>query len=208
VPISRGISRAADPAGAARNYARQLSLHSGESTGVDPLLQGLVDLECIRYGTFTLRSGATSNVYVDCRRTIGSPELLASLAARMVPGLAGAARVAGVPTAGLPLGTALSLVSGVPLVYPRASVKAHGTGRSVEGVWSPGETVVMVDDVATRGTSLVEAAQTLREAGLVVERALVLVDRDGGAREALAELGITLEALFTLEDVLALAPGE
>lgn len=206
VPISRGISRATDPAAAARDFARQLALVNGTADPVDPHLRALVELECIRYGTFTLRSGETSNVYIDCRRTIGDPGLLAGLAARMVPSIDGAARIAGVPTAGLPLGTALSLVSGLPLVYPRATVKAHGTGRSVEGVWSAGDRVVMVDDVATAGTSLLEAAEVLREAGLVVEQALVIVDRQAGARERLAAAGVELSALFTLDDVLALAP--
>lgn len=206
VPISRGISRADDPAAAAESFARALALRSTELSTVDPLLQGLVDLECIRYGTFTLRSGETSNVYIDCRRIIGDPRLLGSLAARMVPSLRDAPLVAGVPTAGMPLGTALSLIAGVPMVYPRSTVKAHGTGRSVEGVWSAGQEVVMVDDVATAGTSLVEAAETLRAAGLVVRRALVIVDREAGATERLAAEGIELVSLFRLADVLELAP--
>jgi uridine monophosphate synthetase len=207
VPVSRGISRAADPAEAAARYALDLAIrHEGTNVSRDPLLAALADLEAIRFGTFTLRSGATSPVYVDCRRILGSPRLLGALAAKLTRQIGPGDIVAGVPTAGVPLGTAVSLLSGRPLVYPRSAAKAHGTGRRVEGFWSAGDRVVLVDDVATRGTSLLEAASTLREAGLVVERALVLVDRGDGAAERLADAGITLHALYTLADVLAAAP--
>lgn len=202
VPISRGISRAEHPAAAAKLWRERLRPRprSATTTAPDADLAALTRLGCIRHGSFTLRSGATSNIYVDCRRIIGSPALLGQLASRLVPHV-GDALVAGVPTAGVPLGTAVSLLSGRPLVYPRKAAKSHGTGQQVEGIFAAGDRVVLIDDVATSGISLLEAAAVLRGAGLVVERALVLIDRESGATAALAADGITLSALYTLSDL-------
>lgn len=114
--------------------------------------------------------------------------------------------IAGVPLAGLPIATAVAVEGGMPMVYPRPP-KDHGTGATVEGPYQPGDEVVVVDDVATSGTSILEAAASLREAGLVVRDAVVLVDRGGGAREALRAEDITLHPVTTLGAVVEhLAP--
>ncbi len=207
VPVSRAVSAASDPAAAAEELRSALSRlrPSVPDKGIDPGLSiGLHDAGCVAFGEFVLRSGATSPIYVDARRLGASPILLAAAAAavegviRSLP----ADHVGAVPYGALPLATAVALRAGRPLVWPRKEAKGHGTGARVEGVWRPGERVVLVDDVATSGTSALEAADTLRRSGLEVRDAVVLVDREAGARRALDAAGITLHAATTLRRIV------
>jgi uridine monophosphate synthetase len=113
-------------------------------------------------------------------------------------------RLAALPYAALPIGTAVSLAGGWPLVYPRKEVKDYGTRAPVEGEFSAGETVVLLDDLATTGGSKFEAIQTLAASGLTVRDVVVLIDRGSGAREALAEAGVRLYAVCRIDDLLDL----
>ena len=112
-------------------------------------------------------------------------------------------RIAALPYAALRIGTAVSLHTGDPLIYPRKEVKTYGTKAAIEGLYRPGERVVLLDDLATTGGSKIEAAEKLRAAGLIVEDVVVLIDRQSGAREELARHGLRLHAAFTLSDLLA-----
>ncbi|NIR39036.1 MAG: bifunctional orotidine-5'-phosphate decarboxylase/orotate phosphoribosyltransferase, partial [Actinobacteria bacterium] len=87
------------------------------------------------------------------------------------------------------------------MIYPRPSVKDHGTRSAVEGPFEPGERVVVVDDVATSGISVLEAVGRLREAGCIVDTAVVLVDRGGGADGALAAEGVALRSVTSLQAI-------
>jgi uridine monophosphate synthetase len=111
-------------------------------------------------------------------------------------------RLAALPYAALPIAAAISLSGGWPLVYPRKETKAYGTRAEVEGLFAPGERVVIIDDLATTGSSKFEAIEKLSAAGLNSEDVVVLIDRQSGAAEALAERGRRLHAVFTLTQML------
>ena len=111
-------------------------------------------------------------------------------------------RFAAIPYAGLPIGVALALEMNRPLIYPRLEVKAHGTRRAIEGAFEPGETVLLVDDLITRGDSKLEATRPLEAAGLTVRDVLVLIDREQGGAEDLSRHGYRLHAVLTLTQVL------
>jgi uridine monophosphate synthetase len=104
--------------------------------------------------------------------------------------------------AGIPIGTALALEMDRPMIYPRPQVKAHGRKRTIEGVFCAGETALVVDDLITRGTSKIEAIEPLKEAGLVVQDVLVLIDREQGGTKDLAQLGYRLHAVLKFTDIL------
>ncbi|HFC49558.1 MAG TPA: orotate phosphoribosyltransferase, partial [Thermofilum sp.] len=89
-----------------------------------------------------------------------------------------------------------------PLIYVRKERKEHGTKKIIEGDFKPGAKVLVVDDVATTGGSILRAVNALRSAGLVVEHALVVVDRLEGAEEALSRVGVRLFSLVTLKDLV------
>lgn len=168
------------------------------------LADGLLQAGCVQFGDFKLKSGEQSPIYFDLRRLTGDPALLRRVAAAYLPLLAGLSfdRLAAVPYAGLPIATALSLQSGEPLVYPRKELKEYGTGAVVEGGFKPGEVVLLIDDLATTGGSKLEAIERLASVGLTVRDVVVLIDREAGARQALAHAGLRLHAVFTLAQLL------
>jgi uridine monophosphate synthetase len=164
----------------------------------------LFDADCIQFGTFTLKSGLTSPVYIDLRLLAGYPSLLQEVARAMAASARKLTfdRIAAIPLAGLPIGTALALEMDRPMIYPRPQVKAHGRQRAIEGAFSPGETALVVDDLITRGTSKIEAIEPLKEAGLVVQDVLVLIDREQGGVEDLAQQSYRLHAVLKFTDIL------
>jgi orotate phosphoribosyltransferase len=168
------------------------------------LADQLFDAECVKFGAFTLKSGLTSPIYVDLRLLASHPALLREVAR----GLAAIARelifdrIAAIPLAGLPIGTALALEMDRPMIYPRPEVKEHGLRRAIEGEFAPGETALVVDDLITRGTSKLEAIEPLELAGLVVHDVLVLIDREQGGVEDLAQQGYRLHAVLKFSDIL------
>ena len=166
------------------------------------LIETLRASGAVRYGEFELAHGGTSDYYVDKYVFETDPESLAEVARAFAARL-GDERLAGVALGAVPLVAVTSVETGNPYVIVRKSAKAYGTGNRIEGALEPGERVVVLEDVATTGTSALEAVEALREAGATVERVLVVVDREEGAAERLAAAGVELEALVTATELLA-----
>lgn len=211
VPISRGIARAENPREAAEAFRREIQeARTGWQTTstkplyLDPLADALLEAGCVQFGSFTLRSGQHAPIYFDLRRIISSPRLLERVAAAYLPLLAelGCDRIAGIPYAGLPIATAISLQKGFPMIYPRKEVKDYGTGASVEGDFRPGERVVVIDDVATTGGSKLEAIERLKSVGLNVTDVIVLIDREGIAGAELSAAGYGLNSVYKLTELI------
>jgi uridine monophosphate synthetase len=223
INISRSISRSADPRKAAAELRDRMleirdsktraakGLHAAEARSmvidsrvVSTLANGLLSAGCIKFGEFTLKSGLKSPIYIDLRQIITYPELLGQVAAAYLPLLKELKfdRLAALPYAAIPIATAISLQGNYPLIYPRKEVKAYGTKAEIEGEYHAGETVVVIDDLATTGSSKFEAIEKLTFAGLKVKDVVVLVDRQSGAKESLAEAGYDLHAVLTITRLL------
>jgi orotate phosphoribosyltransferase len=166
---------------------------------LDGLASRLAERALLR-GDFVLRSGRRSNVYLDKYRFETEPRLLAEVAeglAGLADGAAaGADLLAGPELGAVPLVTALALRVGRPFLIVRKASKDYGTSRGIEGVHAPGARVVLVEDVVTSGGAALAAVHALRDAGLEVREALVVLDREEGGREAFAAEGVRLHALF------------
>ena len=169
--------------------------------------------ECsVRFGTFTLASGRTSDFYVDGRQTTLNAEGAWLIGQLVVEHLAdGVQGVGGLSVGADPIAGAVAAVShavGRPVhgFIVRKQPKSHGTRRRVEGRGNlpDGSRVCVVEDTTTTGGSLVQAVEHCRAEGLEVVQTLTIVDREEGATEALAAAGLTLEALFTRSDLEAL----
>ncbi|MFW5918561.1 MAG: orotate phosphoribosyltransferase, partial [Haloferacaceae archaeon] len=151
---------------------------------------------------FELSHGGTSDYYVDKYLFETDPECLRLIAAAFAERV-GDAKLAGVALGAVPLVAVTSAETGTPYVIARKQQKEYGTGNLIEGRLEEGEEVVVLEDIATTGQSALDAVQALRDAGAVVERVLVVVDREEGAAELLAEHGVELDALLTAEQLLA-----
>ncbi len=211
VPVSRGVIYAEDPRAAAQTLRDEINkarLQVKDTLPVGSLQPELIlqlyELGCIQFGNFILISGQSSPIYLDLRRLMSSPSLL-RLAAQAYADLVRPLEfdhLAAVPYAALTLGTAVSLTINRPLIYPRKDIKVHGLGRSVEGCFSAGETVVVIEDVVTSGGSVLRAVETLELAGLAVHDVVVLIDREQGGGQRLAERGYELHAALKLSEIL------
>jgi uridine monophosphate synthetase len=168
------------------------------------LADGLLNAGCIKFGEFTLKSGLNSPIYIDLRRIISHPKLLADIAQAYLPLISSLqfSRIAGLPYAAIPIATAISLAGNYPMIYPRKEVKAYGTKAEIEGEYHAGETVLVIDDLATTGGSKFEAIEKLTGAGLVVKDIVVLVDRQSGAKESLEQAGYSMHAVLTIRQLL------
>ena len=168
------------------------------------LADGLLEAGCIKFGEFTLKSGLKSPIYIDLRYIISFPKLLEQIGAAYLPLLSTLhfSRIAGLPYAAIPIATAISLVGKYPMIYPRKEVKTYGTKAEIEGEYHAGETVVVIDDLATTGGSKFEAIEKLTVVGLVVKDVVVLVDRQSGAKESLEQAGYNLHAVLTITQLL------
>jgi uridine monophosphate synthetase len=168
------------------------------------LSDGLLSAGCIKFGEFTLKSGLKSPIYIDLRQIITYPILLEQIGASYLPLLKNLKfdRIAGLPYAAIPIATAISLAGNYPMIYPRKEAKAYGTKAEIEGEYHAGETVVVIDDLATTGSSKFEAIEKLTGAGLVVKDVVVLIDRQSGAKESLEKAGYNLYSVLTIYELL------
>jgi orotate phosphoribosyltransferase len=166
------------------------------------LIDALREADAVRFGEFELSHGGTSDYYVDKYRFETNPRCL-KLIAEAFAERVGDAKLAGVALGAVPLVAATSLETGTPYVIARKQAKEYGTANRIEGTLEDGEEVVVLEDIATTGQSAVDAVKALREAGAVVNRVLVVVDRQEGATENLAGAGVELEALLTADELLA-----
>src|SRR2546426_4351890 len=164
----------------------------------------LVHTGALKFGMFTLSGGKLSPYYLDLRVLPSFPDAFRAsieLLGRTARAIADIAKIAGIPTGGLPWASVLAYTLSKPLVYVRKEVKHHGRGQMVECLLFPCEKVLLVDDVITTGKNILDAMQTLRAEGGVVEDALVLVDREEGGREHLLKAGMRLHAVTRISDL-------
>ena len=150
-------------------------------------------------GDFLLRSGARSSYYIDKYLFTTQPDVLrrlaVELASRLPPGVQ---RLAGTVLGAVPLATAVSLQTQLPMVIVRTDKpKEYGTAKQIEGTLVAGERVVLVEDIVTTAGAALTAVEVLRAAGADVLGALVVVDREEGGAEAFAAAGVPYQALFT-----------
>ena len=153
-------------------------------------------------GEFTLRSGRKSNYYLDKYRFETQPAILKALGELFAEHVAATTTlIAGAELGGVALAAATSMVSGRPFIIVRNAKKGYGTGNQFEGVLTEGDGVLLVEDIATTGGQVLEAAQAISESGGRVERIVAVIDRQEGARENIESAGYAFASLFTVADL-------
>ena len=161
----------------------------------------------IKFGDFTLASGKNSSYYVDLRLIPSYPiqfrKMIKSLQNQIIEkiGLENFDSLVSVPTGGLVIASSLAIETVKPLIYVRNKPKEYGTTKMVEGKISDGMKVVMIDDVATTGGSVVNAIKALKEENITITDAFVIVDRMEGAKEALNTHGVRMHSLLDIMEI-------
>jgi orotate phosphoribosyltransferase len=165
------------------------------------LIQRIADSALLR-GTFTLRSGRTSHYYLDKYLFQTQPDILKALGERFARYVDGNVdRLAGAELGGIPLVSSAAMASGKPMLFIRNQKKEYGTAKQLEGKLNKGDRVLIVEDIATTGGQVLEAAKVLTDAGAKVVRIVAVVDRQEGARENIEKAGYPFDALFTKKDL-------
>lgn len=161
----------------------------------------------IRFGDFTLASGKKSSYYVDLRLVPSFPHQFRLMIKHLQNtisdeiGLDNFDAIASVPTGGLVIASALALETVKPLVYVRSQAKSYGTGKLVEGLVTKGMRVLVVDDVATTGGSVVNGIKELRKEGAIISDAYVIVNRLEGAQDSLEQENVKLHHLLDILNI-------
>ena len=170
----------------------------------DDELKHAIREHAVLKGSFVLRSGQRADYYIDKYRFATEPAMLEQLGTRLAETVArvdpDAVRLAAPEIGAVPLAAAASMSSRLPFLIVRKEAKEYGTAKRLEGGFSPGERVCLLEDVVTTGGAAVDAVHALREAGLECATAVCVVDRESGGSDALARVAVRLWSLFRLTD--------
>jgi orotate phosphoribosyltransferase len=167
----------------------------------------LKETGAVKFGDFTLSSGRKSNYYVDKYVFETNPiclEAIGERIAKLIP--ADVSKLAGIEIGSIPLAAIASVKSGMPFLIVRKEKKGYGTNKLIEGVYQKGEKVLVVEDVITTASGALGAVHALRDAGLVVDAAVCVVDREEGGRENLEREGVRVTSLVKSSELLGHKP--
>lgn len=163
-------------------------------------LANQINRRCRLEGTFTLRSGQAASFYFDKYLFEADPVMLRAVAEQAAPLVPdGTELLAGLELGGVPLATALSLLTGLPQLLVRKQAKTYGTAKLAEGPDFAGRRVLVVEDVITTGGQVAQSTRDLRERGAVVDSVLCVIDRSRGSHAPLDQAGLRVLALLDLE---------
>jgi len=167
------------------------------------LILELFDIGCLLFGEYVQASGATFSYYIDLRKIISNPHIFNQVldAYGDIVQQLEFDRIAGIPYGALPTATGLALNLQRPMIFPRKEVKAHGTRRLIEGNFNPGEKVVVIDDILISGKSVMEGADKLKSAGLVIDDIVVFIDHEGGVKQRLADNGYKAYSVLSISEI-------
>lgn len=168
------------------------------------IIDQLFEINAVKFGTFTLKSGMVSPFYIDLRLIISYPKLLRQISEALWRLVADCDfdLICGVPYTAFPIATAMSIDHDVPMVMRRKEKKDYGTKKIIEGVFKKGQTCLIVEDLITSGLSIQETTAPLEELELTVKDITLVIDREQGGVNRLKKSGYEVHALMTITSIL------
>ncbi|MCI0382591.1 MAG: orotate phosphoribosyltransferase [Chlamydiae bacterium] len=175
-----------------------------------PFILSLHSIQAIKFGSYPLKSGVISPIYVDLRIIISYPKIFKELTHLIWQKIQHLKFdfLCGVPYSAIPFATAVSLMQEIPMVIKRKERKEYGTKKIVEGVFKTGSTCLVIEDVMTSAQSLLETIEALTEEGLIVKDIFVVIDRQQGGKEKLKSRGVQGHSLITLPEIMQILLDE
>ncbi|KAH8420701.1 hypothetical protein KR222_001923 [Zaprionus bogoriensis] len=166
----------------------------------------LYEINAFKFGNFKMKVGINSPVYFDLRVIVSYPDVMQTVSDLLVEHIKqlqlDSKHVCGVPYTALPLATIVSVQQHTPMLVRRKEAKAYGTKKLIEGIYQAGDTCLIVEDVVTSGSSILDTVRDLQSEGIVVTDAVVVVDREQGGVANIAKHGVRMHSLFTLSFLL------
>ena len=168
-----------------------------------PLIDKLIKLGCFKTGNFTLKSGEHSNYYIDLRCLVSHPKLLMEISDLIYYKIVNTeGKLCGLPYAGIPYAQTVSIMYHRSNILLRKEKKKHGTGKMVEGDYNSGDDLIIIDDILTKGTSIIESLEHLKEFN--IKKIVVIVDREEGGRKRLEGMGYKVESIFKISEFIGI----
>jgi len=176
------------------------------------LILKLAEVNAVKFGEFTLKSGMKSPIYIDLRVLVSYPEVMRMIVEVFKDKIKESGvkydLIAGIPYTALPIASVLSLDLNIPMIYARKESKDYGTKKQIEGVYKAEQTCLVIDDLITTGGSKLETAEPFEKEGLKVKDFIVLVDREQGGKKQLEEKGYNLYSIILMSEILEVLKEE
>ncbi|KAL0278618.1 UNVERIFIED_CONTAM: hypothetical protein PYX00_000390 [Menopon gallinae] len=174
---------------------------------LEKLIIDLFDINALKFGDFKMKVGVNSPVYFDLRSIVSYPkllDLLTTLITELIKkeNMGNYSHICGVPYTALPLATLVSIKTETPMLIRRREAKDYGTRKMIEGHFKRGDECLIIEDVVTSGSSIIDTFRDLNNEGLKATHAVVVVDREQGGTQNLKEKGIKMHVLVTLSELL------
>ncbi len=168
------------------------------------LILALFDNQMIKFGEFTLKSGKKSYIYADIRTSISYPSIFKEICTRFNQLLEGLTYdlICGVPYSALTFASAIAYTNSIPMLLKRKETKDYGTKKILEGVFSPNQSVVLIEDVVTTGASILETTAVLEDFRLEVKDICILIERNQGGKELLENMGYKVHGVMDLYQII------
>ena len=167
------------------------------------LILDLANINAIKFGEFTLKSGIKSPIYIDLRVIVSYPAVLKAVAEEMWTLIKDLKfdLLCGVPYTALPIATAISLEHDKPMVMRRKEVKDYGTKQVIEGIYEPGQNCLVVEDLITSGSSVFETIEPIEAQDMKVTDVVVLLDREQGGKKHIEDKGYKLHSVINMKEL-------
>ena len=167
------------------------------------IIKQLTDIDIIQHGNFVLKSGLTSNIYIDLRKVINYPMIYKEICHNIFNLIDDSnidkLKLCGIPYGGIPCASFISIQYNIPMIFFRKEKKNHGTKKLIEGVYNTGDEVILIEDVITTGSSIKDAFQLLQSQGLIIKQIIVIFSRH--PEKNLVINGVPIQYLYHIDDL-------